>query len=161
MGAMTALTVRPMTPDEYAQWQTTIATEYAAEQVAAGRWAEDGAVQRALDENAELLPDGLQTPRTLLLTAVDAAGAPVGRAWVSLDHPRGAPDVAFLYDIEVAEPHRGKGYGRALLAAVEQATRETGVGALELNVFGHNATAISLYGSSGYDVVTQQMRKAL
>ncbi|MBD7957895.1 GNAT family N-acetyltransferase [Microbacterium sp. Sa4CUA7] len=158
---MTAVTVRPMTPAEYEQWQAALATEYAAEQVAAGRWAADGAVQRALDENARLLPQGLETPRTLLLTAVDAAGVPVGRAWVALDHPRDAPDVAFLYDIEIAEPHRGQGYGRALLAAVEHATRETGVGALELNVFGSNTTAIGLYDSAGYDVVTQQMRKAL
>lgn len=161
MGAMTAVTVRPMTPGEFEQWQAALATAYAAEQVAAGRWAADGAVHRAREENARLLPQGLATPRTLLFTAVDGAGEPVGRAWVTLDHPRGAPDVAFLYDIEIAEAHRGKGYGRALLAAVEQATRETGVGALELNVFGTNAPAIALYDSAGYDVVTQQMRKAL
>ena len=80
---------------------------------------------------------------------------------MSLDHPRGAPDVAFLYDIEVLETRRGSGFGRALLEAVEDAARQAGAAALELNVFGKNHTAISLYSSSGYDVVTQQMRKPL
>lgn len=158
---MTTVTVRTMTAPEYAQWQREIAEEYAREQVAAGRWPEEGAVQRALDENARLLPDGPGTARMLVLRGVDAAGEPVGRAWVGLDHPRGAPGIAFLYDIEVVPERRGSGYGRALLAAIEEAARDAGATALELNVFGGNAAAIALYSSSGYDVVTQQMRKAL
>jgi ribosomal protein S18 acetylase RimI-like enzyme len=150
-----------MTPAEFDEWQAAIAEEYAEEQVAAGRWQREGAVQRARDEDAQLLPQGLETARMLLLRGVDVDGEPVGRAWVGLDHPRGAPDVAFLYDIEVIENRRGSGLGRALLDAVEDATREAGAAALELNVFGRNLTAISLYSSSGYDVVTQQMRKSL
>ena len=150
-----------MTPAEFDEWQAAIAEEYAEEQVAAGRWQREGAVQRARDEDAQLLPQGLETARMLLLRGVDADGEPVGRAWVGLDHPRGAPDVAFLYDIEVIETRRGSGLGRALLEAVEDAARQAGAAALELNVFGRNHTAISLYSSSGYDVVTQQMRKSL
>ena len=97
----------------------------------------------------------------LVLRGVDTDGEPVGRAWVGLDNLRGAPDVAFLYDIEVIEARRGSGLGRALLEAVEDATRQAGAVALELNVFGRNHTAIALDNPSGYDVVTQQMRKAL
>lgn len=158
---MTKVTVRRMTPAEFDEWQTRIAEDYAEDQVAAGRWPREGAVQRARDENEELLPRGLETPRTLLLRGIDADGEPVGRAWVGLDHPRGAPDVAFLYDIEVIESRRGSGLGRALLGAVEDATREAGGSALELNVFGRNHVATALYTSSGYEVITQQMRKAL
>ncbi|MCD2443698.1 GNAT family N-acetyltransferase [Agromyces sp. SYSU K20354] len=158
---MTKVIVRRMTPAEFDDWQTAIAEEYADEQVAAGRWQREGAVQRARDENTQLLPQGLETARMLVLRGVDADGEPVGRAWVGLDHPRGAPDVAFLYDIEVIETRRGSGLGRALLEAVEDATRQAGAVALELNVFGRNHTATALYSSSGYEVVTQQMRKSL
>ncbi|GAA1760001.1 GNAT family N-acetyltransferase [Agromyces humatus] len=158
---MTKVTVRAMTPAEFEQWQTTIAEEYAVEQIAAGLWQREGAVQRARDENARLLPHGLATARMLVLRGVDGDGEPVGRAWVGLDHPRGTPGVAFLYDIEVIETRRGSGLGRALLEAVEEATRQAGAVALELNVFGRNHTATALYRSSGYDVVTQQMRKSL
>lgn len=158
---MSTVTVRAMTPDEYEAWQSAIAEEYAAEQVASGAWPADGAVERARAENTSRLPEGLQTPRMLLLRGVDALGEPVGRAWVGLDHPRGAPGVAFLYDFEIVEGRRGSGLGRAMLTAVEHAASEAGADALELNVFGGNATAIGLYSSSGYAVITQQMRKPL
>ncbi|MCD5347202.1 GNAT family N-acetyltransferase [Agromyces sp. H3Y2-19a] len=156
---MTTVTVRPMTRTEFDEWQLAIAGEYAEEQVEAGRWPREGAVQRAIEENARLLPDGLETARMLILRGIDDHDEPVGRAWVGLDHPRGAPGVAFLYDIEILETRRGTGLGRALLEAVEHATRAAGAEALELNVFGRNTAAISLYASAGYDVVTQQMRK--
>ncbi|MEV0005724.1 GNAT family N-acetyltransferase [Micromonospora sp. NPDC050980] len=55
----------------------------------------------------------------------------------------------------------GEGLDRALLAAGERAARERGARALELNVFGANETAAQLYRTSGYRVVTQQMRKDL
>ena len=51
--------------------------------------------------------------------------------------------------------------GRALLAACEAAVAERGISRLELNVHGHNATAIRLYDTSGYGVVTQQLRKTV
>lgn len=150
-----------MTEIEFENWQRTIAEEFAAEQVAIGRWQQEGSVERALESNAELLPRGILTPRMLLLRGVDAAGKPIGRAWVGLDHPRGAPHTAFLYDIEVVEQRRGSGLGRALLRAVESAVLDAGVFALELNVFGHNLPGVALYGSAGYAVTTQQMRKDL
>ena len=148
-----------MTADEYDAWQLALAEDYAAEKIAAGTWPAEGAVQRALNESAELLPDGIATARTLIFRAVADDGRPVGRAWVALDHPRGAPGTAFLYDIEVDEAERGRGFGRALLAAVEEAVRATGAIALELNVFRTNDTAVGLYETSGYRTTTQQMRK--
>ncbi|MFS0866805.1 GNAT family N-acetyltransferase [Microbacterium sp. 179-B 1A2 NHS] len=158
---MTTIHVRAMTLDEYEEWQEALAADYADEQVRAGRWRAEGAVPRAREENAELLPRGLDTPRMLLLRGVTDAGQAVGRAWVALDHPRGAPDTAFLYDIEVEAPLRGAGFGRALLDAVEAATRAAGAASLELNVFGTNGAAIRLYETNGYTVTTQQMRKRL
>jgi ribosomal protein S18 acetylase RimI-like enzyme len=97
----------------------------------------------------------------LLLKGVRGDGTPVGVLWIGLTHPRGIPDCAFLYDIEVEEAYRGAGYGRALLAAGEDGVRSHGVGGLELNVFGDNTRAIRLYDTAGYRVVAQQMRKNL
>lgn len=158
---MTTVTVRPMTASEYNEWRVQIAEAYAAEQVAVGRWEEEGAVQRAFETNDETLPQGRATPRMLILRGVDGEGNPVGRAWVGLDHPRGTPDTAFLHDIEVIPEQRGRGIGRALLKAVEDAVIEAGVPALELNVFGRNRTAAALYESAGDAVMSQQMKKDL
>ena len=155
---MPELQVRAMTEAEFNDWRVTLARQYADEQVESGNWAPEEALGLALAGNADLLPQGLATDGMLLLTALQPDGAPVGRVWLGLEHPRGTADCAFLYDIEVDQPHRGQGYGRALLAAAEGAVRSHGVSALELNVFGGNATAIALYRSAGYVVVQQQMR---
>ena len=158
---MPEITVRAMTQAEFAEWQDVLARAYADEQVQVGNWAPDEALDRARADSAERLPQGRETPRMLFLTGVRPDGEPVGRIWLALEHPRGTPDCAFLLDIEVDEPHRGQGYGRALLTAAEDAARSGGASALELNVFGGNASAIALYESAGYVVVQQQMRTRL
>ena len=97
----------------------------------------------------------------LFLKGEQPDGTPVGVLWIGLNHPRGTPDCAFLYDVEVEQEYRGAGYGRALLTAGEDAVRARGVSAMELNVFSGNRRAIRLYETAGYTVVTQQMRKNL
>jgi ribosomal protein S18 acetylase RimI-like enzyme len=150
-----------MSEAEFDAWQRDLAREYADDQVAAGNWDPVTAMDRAAAENARFLPNGLATPRMLFVRAVLIGGEPVGRAWLGLDHPRGAPGTAFLYDIAIDEPHRGKGFGTAFLAELERLVIENGVSALELNVFGDNEPALALYRHSGYGVVTQQLRKRL
>ncbi|MFC7532285.1 GNAT family N-acetyltransferase [Actinoplanes sp. GCM10030250] len=157
---MSDVTVRAARQDEYDVWFEETAAEFAAEQVASGTWTEDEALEKAREGQRGWLPQGLATPGMLLLIG-ERDGTPVGRIWIGLTHPRGVPDCAFLYDIEVAAEHRGRGLGRALLRAGEAVAREHGAQALELNVFGSNATAIHLYETAGYRVTTQQMRKDL
>ena len=158
---MGTVTLRPMTEAEFADFQQATARAFADELVAMGGWSAEEALEQALQGSAELLPQGRETPGMLLLTAVLDDGTPIGTLWLGLTHPRGVPDCAFVYDIEVAEAHRGGGLGRALLAAGEDVVRSHGVPAVELNVFGDNTRAISLYASAGYRVVSQQMRKDL
>ena len=150
-----------MTEAEFAEFRQATARAFADELVATGGWPPEEALERALQGSAELLPQGTATPGMLLFTALRDDGAPVGRLWLGLTHPRGVPGCAFVYDIEVAEAHRGGGLGRALLAAGEDVVRRHGVAAVELNVFGDNTRAIGLYASSGYRLVSQQMRKDL
>jgi ribosomal protein S18 acetylase RimI-like enzyme len=83
----------------------------------------------------------------LVLAAENAAGAVVGRVWVALQWPG---KIGAICQIEVVAEQRGKGYGRALLRAAEEATAAEGVEAIGLNVFGENTVARSLYASSGY-----------
>ena len=150
-----------MTQQEFDDWQQQIAHAYAQEQVSAGTWPADQALGRAFAVNAELLPQGLATDGMLLLKGVLPDAMPVGRLWIGLRHPRGTPDCAFLYDIDVDVAHRGRGLERPLLRAAERVVTARGVGALELNVFSGNTAAIALYDSSGYAVTTRQMRKGL
>src|SRR5258705_5752665 len=106
---MSELSVRAMTEIEFDGWREAIARAYAADQVAAGNWSPDDALERARQSNATGLPEGLATPGMLLLKGVRPDGVAVGVLWIGLTHPRGNPDCAFVYDIEVEEEHRGAG----------------------------------------------------
>jgi ribosomal protein S18 acetylase RimI-like enzyme len=153
------LRLRAMTPEEFTAYRPRLAREYAEAHVEAGNWTPEEALSRSEAELDELLPEGLSQPDTLLLTATDTDGVPIGLTWISLVHPRGVADTAWIYDIEVFPEHRGQGWGRALLSAAEDELARHGVGSVGLNVFGDNQVALRMYESAGYAVSTQQMHK--
>ncbi len=68
-------------------------------------------------------------------------GAGLGERWEG--------DVGYLAQLGVAPRARGKGYGRALLLALFEAFRSTGLRAAELSVHGANRGAAHLYESVG------------
>ena len=57
---------------------------------------------------------------------------------------------ARLYSLAVLDSARGKGFGRLLLAAVEQAASDHGCDRLQLEVDTRNHVAMALYTSAGY-----------
>jgi GNAT superfamily N-acetyltransferase len=59
--------------------------------------------------------------------------------------------------VVVAEGHRRKGYGEAIMNAGARWCQERDIFALGLNVFGHNPGARALYDKLGY-VVTEDYR---
>ena len=158
---MAGLIIRDMTKDEFDRWRADVVRLFAEEQVAAGTWSPEEAVELAANANDALLPQGFATTGMRFLTATLPDGRRVGVLWLGLMHPRDKPDCGFIYDLEIDQAYRGAGYGRALLAAAEDAARAHGLGGIELNVLGDNTRAIRLYETSGYRVVTQQMGKSL
>jgi ribosomal protein S18 acetylase RimI-like enzyme len=151
--------LRPMRPEEYDAWYRPMLVSYAAEIGDERRLTPERARQAAAEELGRLLPDGLETPNHLLRMACDD-GVPVGMVWMAIrtgDESNGA----FVYNIEVGEEHRGRGYGRAIMMAAELECRSRGIAELMLNVFGHNTAAIRLYESLGYRMTSQHMRKIL
>ena len=104
---------------------------------------------------AGVLPDGLATPGTLIW-AVEEDGRKVGTVFVGL-----RDGGAWLYDITIDEPERGRGIGRAAMTALEEELRSQGNTTVRLNVWGGNAVARALYRSLGWAEESVHMRKRL
>ena len=141
---------------------------YADEQVRDTGWEPDTAVERARAELGPVLERELAEyadREQRLWTALNSAGEPVGWLWVTPveDEPRTS---AFLYQITVAANLRRRGYGGAMLSALEDLLTHEGFRELRLNVSPANEPARNMYAASGYELVGQderrcQMRKPL
>lgn len=154
-----ALTLRPMTQQQYDAWRERSEQEYAVEIATSRDLTPDAAAAQSAGEFAELLPDGLASAG-MHLWAAFVGDEQVGIGWFEL-RERASGVSAWIFDISLDEEHRGRGLGRALLEALHDAARRLGATSMTLNVFGDNATAIRLYETSGYTVTAQQMRREL
>lgn len=158
---MDKMTVRSMTSAEFDTFRSRTDREYAAEQVLAGNWSAEEAEVLSAKLTDDLLPQGVETPGMLLLTAEISDGVVVGHVWVALERQPGSSVGAWIYEFEIDPLHRGKGYGRDLLRAAELETVKRGITAIGLNVFGSNVIARNLYESAGYRVTSARMHKDL
>jgi ribosomal protein S18 acetylase RimI-like enzyme len=155
------LQLRAMTEAEFDEYLRRAIGGYAAAHVAAGSWSKEEAEERAAEDTAMLLPAGRATEDMLFYMGETGSGGVVGWVWLCLKSPGGDHGYAWIYDIEIVADQRGKGYGRALLAAAESELRLRGVPAVGLNVFGPNVVAQRLYATAGYELMSQQLRKEL
>jgi ribosomal protein S18 acetylase RimI-like enzyme len=151
------LRLRPMTDTEFALFRTRAVRDYAADKVKAGEWLPERSEELAEAHTDQLLAEGARTPGMLLLMAEAEQDGPVGYAWLALTGPE--VDRAWIYDIAIDEEQRGKGYGRALLTALEQAADEHGCSSIGLNVFSGNDIARGLYERAGFRVTSMHMAK--
>ncbi|MCH0543418.1 GNAT family N-acetyltransferase [Streptomyces sp. MUM 203J] len=145
------VTARPMTPAEYPRWLASEKASYADDIVRAGALSPEQAVRKSDRDFAELLPEGLATPDNTFLV-LEAAGEQIGTGWLKHGH---LPGVTYGYSLHIEEEHRGKGHGRAAMAAGEQATLAVGDSALMFAVWGGNRVAMNLYTSVGYQVMEE------
>lgn len=155
------VTLRRMTEAEYEQ--ATRRREATSARELGKFMSEEEAWKRVRQGTARFLPDGRATEGHHLMVAENASGEVVGNAWIGPD-PRdatGTAESAWLYDINVFEPFRRRGYGSAILAAAENLIAGAGRSRLGLNVVGDNTAAIALYRRNGYQVSSMHMDKHL
>ena len=154
---MNPATVRlsPVSNSDYARFVEEQVREFASQKVQAGHWRQDEAMALSRHAVEGFLPPEGPRPGHVVWSVLDGSGARVGWIWVgpppvkTLD----VPAKRWLYQITVEPSARGKGVGRAALAATEATLAKEGVHELYLNVFRWNTIARSLYDSAGYEVV--------
>lgn len=150
----------PMTAKEFAEYLERDIERYAEENVKAGYWAPAEALEESRKEHQQLLPSGLATKDHHFLKIQDEGGIMIGEAWLKANHDTLLPS-AFLYDLFIEEAHRGQGYGKQAMLALEEKAKELGLRTLALHVFAHNAKARALYEGLGYEVKSLNMEKLL
>jgi len=147
--------------DRYAAYEKAAVTGYADDNIAAGRWEREGAIERARADFEYLLPRGLDTPDNFLFEILDGHEGPViGFAWLAIERKYG-PASAYLYDIGIDAAHRRKGHGMRALRALEDFAAGAGAASIGLNVFANNNSAQALYRKLGYVPTNFNMRKRL
>jgi ribosomal protein S18 acetylase RimI-like enzyme len=154
------VTLPPMSRDVWDEWRAASTRAYAQDMVRVGSWPAEGAEARAASLFARLVPDGQTTVGHEFRSVVNEAGETVGAVWFAPDGEIGR-GAAFLWDIVIDPDHRGRGYGRAAMEALEALVRALGYDAIRLHVFGDNDVARHLYRAVGYSETSVSMIKRL
>lgn len=148
-----------MTQTEFDAFLEQVVPDYAADNVKAGYWSEEEALEKSRSEFMRLLPQGLQSENHYLYTLYDEDQA-VGRIWMRANFDRPTKS-GFVFELWVDEQFRGKGYGKQAMLLLEEKAREMGLKSIGLHVFGYNTVARSLYEKLGYEVSSLNMSKNL
>jgi GNAT superfamily N-acetyltransferase len=101
--------------------------EYAQDRVRAGFWTETESLARSRKEHRATLPDGIKSRYHHFYTIRDSeTGNAVGILWLKtdLDSSRGS---GFIFDLEIHEPFRRKGYARQAMLELENVARGMGL----------------------------------
>ena len=149
----------PMAESEFEIYLEKAVPEYAAENVRAGYWSEEEALERSRKAYNGLLPQGVKTENNYLFRVqLKESGEKIGMVWMRHEVPR---PHGFIYDIALDEAQRGKGYGKQTMLALEEFAKELGLKTIGLHVFVNNTAAVKLYNGLGYEVTSQNMTKKL
>jgi RimJ/RimL family protein N-acetyltransferase len=104
---------------------------------------------RSISDERRYLKTVQRHPDAAVFVA-DDDGEIVGRLSLARDPHPASRHVADL-GLMVAAEHRGRGIGRQLLEAAVEWSRMSEIRKLELHVFPHNAPALRLYESFGFE----------
>ncbi len=146
-------TIIKMTEAIFSKYYQAAIASYAKENIDAGRWKEEGAIERSREDHNRLLPEGIKTKNNHLFEIKENNhGQIVGHIWIAIDEQLNQKS-AFIYDIEIYEAFRRKGFAKSVLRNVEDFVMKSDIYSIGLHVFNHNEAAIALYTELGYNTV--------
>ena len=146
-----------MKDSQFQIYVTKAISSYASELIKSGEVPEKMADMEAKKAFYGLLPEGTKTLNQFLFNIVHENQQIIGMIWYGLrPHQEG-----FIYDFEIDEVHRGKGYGKEALILLEAHAKSLGINKLGLRVFGHNENAYALYKKMGYIPYSINMSKEI
>lgn len=151
----------PMNEEAFSKYLQRAIPAYAQDNVDSGRWDESDALERSKNAHDDFLPDGVETEDHYLFNIQETDGDnEIGYIWVRVEENVRTTS-AFIYDLEIYEAHRRRGYAKAALAEIETVVADLGATSLGLHVFHHNKAALALYNSVGFQTMSHNMQKAI
>ena len=149
----------PISAAFFTRFRPAAVASYARQNVAARRWPADAALALSEAEHERLLPGGPATPGSHQFEIRDPeSGAIVGSLWLAVQ-TFAAASAGYVFNVEVDDAHRRKGFARRALLELEARARALGLASIGLSVFAFNHGARSLYDSLGYAVTGVAMKK--
>jgi ribosomal protein S18 acetylase RimI-like enzyme len=156
-----AVRFEPMTGAEFLEYMETAVEDYAQAHLKSGDCEPDEALALAKADYDSLLPEGISTPGQHLVSIYAGdSESPIGMLWFELKERRGKRS-AYIFDFVIAPEHRGKGFGKESLQALEAAVRDLGARRIGLHVMGWNTGARALYEKAGFTTSGILMNKLL
>ena len=151
----------PFTELDFHAWLTQAIPAFALTNVEDGRWTLAESIEKSREAHAALLPQGRQTLGQFFVRLQDAdSGEEVGTLWWAEAQKAGVLE-AYVYNVEIEEHARRRGYAQAAFLELERVVRERGVHHVSLHVFGHNHGARRLYEALGFEPTSITLRKIL
>ena len=139
-----ALQLRPIGDEEFVAWLPLLREDYARDLVRDYGMSPDQARAKAAADIDGHRPAG----HSVFVIEVD--GEPVGHLWLVERRDAYEPTL-IVYDIDVDEPYRGRGYGKGAMIFAEEETRRRGLTRMALRVGVRNEVARNLYRSLGFE----------
>jgi GNAT superfamily N-acetyltransferase len=133
-----------MEDEEFAAWLPLLRDDYAGDLVRDYGMSAEKARAQAV---AEI--DGHRSAGHSVFV-IEVEREPVGHLWLVERRDAYEPTLV-VYDIDVDEPYRGRGYGKAALAFAEEEARRRGATRIALHVGARNHVARNLYRSLGFE----------
>jgi ribosomal protein S18 acetylase RimI-like enzyme len=151
------LTLRDLTPEEYASYRIVVRDGYRDDLIENGGHDPEEATEKALRDTQDVLPEGAPADGQVV-KAAELEGRLAGYLWLG---KASIPGMAWVQSVDIEPELRGQGLGRELMELAERLSAELGYRRIGLNVMGGNTVARRLYDSLGYTLLHQQMAKDL
>ena len=155
-----SVTLEPLQESDFSSWLDHNVAEFAKDKQRTNGYAPKDALELAKATMDRALNEGLATKDNYIFNAINQNGEKVGAIWFAVQMHFGLRS-AFIYDIEIIEPERGNGYGRATMLALEEKVRQLKLDTINLHVFAFNKTALALYQTLGFEITDYSMSKHL
>ena len=153
--------LRQMRADEFPDFVAYFVPDYAAE-ISANYDVDIGSARTKAEQDVkDDLGLGVDTPGQILLCILrdgDESNQPVGYLWCKSDN---AERFVFISDFYVQPHHRGNGYGKLALKALEAMFEKTDHTEIRLRVAADNKIAQQLYLAAGFHATGINMRKPI